>query len=101
MQIGVGYCTINAHITLTLVGFFGQNVTFESFLESDFTRTGNFKALFCATVGFNLWHCITFFSYSLLALRTDGDLWSHVGNVENSISGRKVNEKIQKNGVNQ
>ena len=31
-------------------------MTFESFLESNFTRTGNFKALFCAAVGFNLWH---------------------------------------------
>ena len=48
-------------LRLRLVDFFVKNVTFESFLEGDFTGSGNFKALFCAAVGFNLWHYITYF----------------------------------------
>jgi hypothetical protein len=30
-------------------------------LKCNFTATGNFKAFFSATVGFNLWHYITYF----------------------------------------
>ena len=31
-------------------------MSFECFLEGDFTGSGNFKALLGARVGFNLWH---------------------------------------------
>lgn len=81
MEIGITDHAVNAHVTLALRGFFGEDVSFESFLESDFTGAGNLEALLGAGVGFYLWHYITVFSYSLLALRTAGDLWSHVGNV--------------------
>ena len=67
MKVCIGNNPVQTHITLTLGRFFCEDVTFESFLEGNFTGTGNFKALLCATVGFNLWHYITFFSYSLLA----------------------------------
>ncbi len=60
MHVGITHRAINTHVTLALGRFFGENVTFESFLESDFTRTGNFEALLGAAVGFNLWHYITF-----------------------------------------
>jgi hypothetical protein len=50
-------------------------------LKSDLTGTGNFKALLGAAVGFNLWHYITYCSYSLLAVQTDVHFLSRVGNV--------------------
>jgi len=53
--------TIYTHTTLTLGGFFCEDVALERFLVEDFTCTGNFEALLCATVGFNLWHYITVF----------------------------------------
>jgi hypothetical protein len=80
MHVAVCNYAIFTHSTFALGRFFCKNVTFESFLESNFTRTGNFEALFCAAVGFNLWHYITYYRYSLLAFRTDGNLWSLVGN---------------------
>ena len=92
MQVGIADHPILAHGTLALGGFFGEDVTFESFLESDLTGTGNFKALLGAAVGFNLWHYITVCSYSLLAPQTDGDFLSLVGNVWKkncTFSGRK------------
>lgn len=46
MQIGIGHNTVLTHIAFALGRFFCKNVAFESFLESDFTSTGNFKALF-------------------------------------------------------
>ena len=56
-------------------------MSFKSFLKSNFSCTGYFKALFCAGVGFNLWHYTKFYFYTLLASRTDGNLWSLVGNM--------------------
>jgi len=35
-------------------------VSFEGFLEGDFTGSGNFKTLFRARVSFNFWHYIIF-----------------------------------------
>jgi len=93
MKIGIADHTIEAHITLTLGCFFGEDVSFESFLESDLTATGDLEALLGAGVGFYLWHYITVFSYSLLALRTAGDLWSLVGNVRILRTGCKGKEK--------
>ena len=81
MHIAVCNYTIFTHSTLAFGRFFSEDVTFESFLKSNFTRAGNFKALFCAAVGFNLWHYITVNGYSLLASRNFGNLWSRVGNV--------------------
>ena len=80
MHVAVCNNAVFTHSTLALGRFFCKDVTFESFLESNFTRTGNFKALFCAAVGFNLWHVIKNCHYSLLASQTDGNLWSRVGN---------------------
>ena len=77
-------------------------MTFKSFLESDLTGTGNFKALLGAAVGFNLWHYITVFSYSLLAPQTDGNFLSLVGNVWKksfSFSGRKDKGKYGESGL--
>ncbi len=92
MQVGIAYHPIFTHGTLAFFGLFGEDVTFESLLVSDLTGTGNFEALLGAAVGFNLWHYITFFSYSLLAPQTVGNFLSLVGNVWKksfSFSGRK------------
>jgi hypothetical protein len=67
MQVSIAYHAVVTHITLTLGGFFCQDVTFKSFLVGDLTGAGNFEALLGATVCFNLWHYITILSYSLLA----------------------------------
>ncbi len=69
MHVGITYNTIFTHVALAFGRFFCKNVTFESFLKGNFTGAGNFKALFGAAVGFNLWHYITVLSYSLLASR--------------------------------
>ncbi|CAN5446594.1 hypothetical protein BH11BAC5_BH11BAC5_34780 [soil metagenome] len=56
----------------------------------------NFETLLCARVGFNFWHLITYYSYSLLAFRTDGHFLSHVGNVQkrkSSFSGGEGRKK--------
>ena len=67
MHVGIADGCIHSHTTLAFGGFFGQDVTSESFLVGDLTGSGNFKALLGAAVGFNLWHYITVLSYSLLA----------------------------------
>lgn len=59
MHVCITNHTILTHITLAFFRFFGQDVTFKSFLKHDLTGTGNFKALLGAAVGFNLWHYIT------------------------------------------
>lgn len=90
------YQTVFCHVTLTLVGFFGKNVTFERFLVGNEPCGGYLEALLCAGVCFNFWHCITCNSYSLLAFRTDGNLWSLVGNDPKkhfSFSGGKDRDK--------
>ncbi len=87
MHIAICNHTVFTHSTLAFGRFFCKNVTFESFLKSNFTCTGNFKALFCATVGFNLWHY-----NNLLWLLPAGasapaeNLWSLVGNVPRQIN---------------
>ena len=91
MQVGVAYHAILTHITFALGAFLGEDVTFKGFLESDLTGTGNFKALLGAAVGFNFWHYITYYRYSLLAPRNDGDFLGLVGNVrkKNALFGRQ------------
>lgn len=37
MHVGIADHTILTHAALTLGGFFGEDVSFESFLEGDFT----------------------------------------------------------------
>lgn len=81
MHVGIAYHAVLTHIAFTFGTLFCQDVTFKSFLESDLTGTGNFKALLGAAVGFNFWHYITVLSYSLLAPQKDGNLLSLVGNV--------------------
>ena len=81
MHIGIAYYSVLAHITFALGGFFCEDVTFESFLEGDLTRTGDLKALLGAAIGFNLWHFITYYRYSLLASQNYGNLLGLVGNV--------------------
>jgi hypothetical protein len=57
-------------------------VPFESFLKSNCTGTGYFKALLCAGVGFNLWHYLKFNFYTLAGVsELTKNLWSHVGNM--------------------
>jgi hypothetical protein len=74
VHVGISHNTIHTHVAFALGTFFGKNVTFKSFLESNYTGAGNFKALLGAAVGFNHWHYITVLSYSLLAFRTFGNL---------------------------
>ena len=81
MHIGIAYHAVLTHIAFAFGGFLGQDVSFESFLKGDLTGTGDFKALLGAAVGFNLWHYITCYRYSLLAPRNDGDFLGLVGNV--------------------
>ena len=82
IHLGRMYLSVFTHSTLAFSRFFCKDVAFERFLESDFSGTGNFKALFCAAVCFYLWHY-----YNLLMLlpagapKMIGNLWSHVGNV--------------------
>ena len=83
MHVAVCNNAVFTHSTLALGRFFCKDVTFESFLESNFTRTGNFKALFCAAVGFNLWH----FMYVIITpcwrpkqMGTYGAVWEIVQN---------------------
>ena len=70
-------------------------MSLESFLKSNFTGTGYFKALFGAGVGFNLWHFLIFYFTPSPASRTDGNLWSHVGNMflEKSTSAKTQNSE--------
>ena len=81
MKVGITYHTIQTHIAFAFSGFFCKNVTFESFLEGNFTGTGNFKALLCAAVGFNLWHYITIFKLLPAGVPTTAGLfWGLTGN---------------------
>jgi hypothetical protein len=43
-------------------------VSFEGFLEGDFTGSSNFETLFCARVSFYFWHYYNLYDYSLLAV---------------------------------
>ncbi len=56
MHVGTADHAVLTKSALTLGGFFCEDVTFERFLESDFTATGHFKALLGAAVCFNLRH---------------------------------------------
>ena len=73
------YHAIFGHVTLTLGGFLGEDVPFERFLEGNEPGGGYLEALLGAGVCFNFWHCITGYSYSLLApprgRRTFRALW--------------------------
>jgi hypothetical protein len=71
-------------------------VTFKGLLKSNQAGSCNFETLLCARVGFNFWHLITYYSYSLLAFRTDGHFLSHVGNDQkrkSSFSGGEGRKK--------
>jgi hypothetical protein len=65
-------------------------------LKGNQSGSCNFETLLCARVGFNFWHLITYYSYSLLAFRTDGHFLSHVGNDQkrkSSFSGGEGRKK--------
>lgn len=72
--------TVDAHLTLALCGFFGEDVPLERFLVGNQAAACHLEALLGAGVGFNLWHLITSCRYSLPAPRKDGNFLSHVGN---------------------
>ena len=44
------------HQAFALLAFFGEDVSFESFLESNFPGAGDFEPFFGTRVRFNLWH---------------------------------------------
>ena len=102
MQISITDHSVLTHIAFAFSAFLGENVTFESFLKCDLTGTGNFEALLGTAVGLNLWHYITYYRYSLLAPRNDGNFLSLVGNVrkENcSFRAAKVRGNIEKQAI--
>lgn len=47
-------------MAFTLSRFFCQQVAFKSLIPAYFSRPCNFKSLFCAGVGFHLWHVLNF-----------------------------------------
>ena len=75
--------------TFAFLGFFRENVTFKRFLMRDLSWAGYFKPFFCARVGFNFWHYLYVYFYTLLAFRTGGHLWSLVGNPAPAGNGRQ------------
>lgn len=94
MHVAVCNNAVFTHSTLALGRFFCKDVTFESFLECNFTCTGNFKALFCAAVGFNLWHVINVVitpCWRPKQMGTYGAVWEIVQN-ECSFRAAKVRE---------
>ena len=46
------------HQAFSLLGFFGEDVSFESFLESDLPGAGDFESFFGTRVCFNLGHLV-------------------------------------------
>lgn len=47
-------------VSLSLGGFFGQDMALESVLSLDLARACQFEALFCRAVGFYFWHSVYF-----------------------------------------
>ena len=77
-------CANNTFLTqsaFTLGGFFCKNVTFESFLKSNFPVPVTLKRFLALELVLTFGIIIIFYFYTLLASRTDGNLWSHVGNM--------------------
>jgi hypothetical protein len=82
-------------------------VSFKRSLVRNFTGAGYFKALLGAGVCSNFWHFYLFTFTPLPASRTDGNLWSHVGNMfykksgsaktQNAEWGAKVRILFEKN----
>ena len=72
--------TFLIQVTLALLGFLGENVAFESTLESDLTGARDLEPLFGTRVGFNLWHFKCFLHDTLLAdphrRTTYGAVWA-------------------------
>ncbi len=58
MRVWSAYNAVNAQITFSLFGFFGQNVTLKTFLVGDFAGARYFKTLFGTGICFNLWHVV-------------------------------------------
>jgi len=55
-------------------------VSLERLLVSELSSPGHFEPFLGAGVGFNFWHELFIYFYTLLAFRTGGNLWSLVGN---------------------
>jgi hypothetical protein len=56
--VSMAHRTFLFHEAFALLGFFGEDVSFESFLESNFPCAGDLKSFFGTRVCFNLWHLI-------------------------------------------
>jgi hypothetical protein len=56
--VGAADFSFFRHQPFSFRGFFCKDVSFESFLESDFTGAGNFKSFFGTRICFNLWHLL-------------------------------------------
>ncbi len=82
-----------SHDALALLGFLSQDVTFEGFLEGNFTSTSHFKSLLGTRVRFNLRHFKCFLHDTLLAdphrRITYGAVWAIFGSAKLG----KINEK--------
>ncbi len=56
IQVGLADLAFFSHDTLAFLGFLGENVTFESFLEGDLPGAGHFKPLLGTRIRSNLRH---------------------------------------------
>ena len=67
------------HNTLALLGFLGEDMTFERFLEGDLPGAGYLKPLFCTRIGSNLWHFNAFCMLPCWRIRTGESLMEPFG----------------------
>lgn len=58
VAVGGTHFTLLSHQPFALFGFLGEDVSFESFLESDLSGAGNLEPFFGTRVCFNLWHLL-------------------------------------------
>ena len=56
VQVSLADFAFFGHDTLAFLGFLGEDMTFERFLEGDLPGAGYLKPLFCTRIGSNLWH---------------------------------------------
>jgi len=72
--------SIFVHGAFALLGFLGEKVSTESLLMCDLSSTGYLEPFFGAGIGLYLWHLIELLCDTLLASRTGGHFWGHLGN---------------------
>ena len=56
IRMGSANQTFLGHVALALLGFLGENVTFEELLVSDLAGAGYLEPLLGTRVRFDLWH---------------------------------------------